>query len=368
MIFIFTFIFILNTGCGTQSEIGDKTVENVEIDDTHNSSLSWKDISLKEMMRHTVSVSSEKISEINLDESDEYVQINNNIINGNFIFPYKKGYLYGCEKVGKNKTNMVFFYDNGKGKITEQRMPEQLFYICDNAIYYYESGSLKRNTNGKIETIIKFQYSEWNCLFLANHYIYYTDINEENAKTYIYRVDYQGNQKKKLYEFDTNIDQIYLYKNELWFVFHEFNNIEKSGLGRLNCSSNNVVIYEGIVPEGTSEAANKISIVNGYVYFNSSGFKRLNIQNNSVEELFHDNVEGVNFLENCILFYKDKTLYRRDSKGVKKIRKLKGKTEGFEGIRVENNKIFLQSYEGAFYKKISEINKQGEVIRNITNH
>lgn len=363
MIIILTFISILNLGCAKQSGMENGSEKNVTVNNTHIDSFSWKKISLKEMINHTVSVSSEKISEINLDESDKYVQINNNIINGNFIFPYKKGYLYGYEKDG---TNIAIFYDNGEGEISEQkRMPEQLLYVCDNVIYYNEAGSLKRNINGKVQTIINFQYSEWNCLFLSKNYIYYTDINEEDAKSYIYRIDYQGNQKKKLYEFDINIDQIYLYKNELWFVFHEFENIEKSGLGRLNCLSNAVVIYKDIAPEGTSEAANKISIMNGYVYFNSLGFKRLNIQKNSVEEIFHDNMEGVNFTDNCILFYKDKILYRRDSKGVKKIMKLKGKTKGFEGIRVENDRIYIQLYEGAFYKKIIQINKQGEVIRNV---
>ncbi len=85
-----------------------------------------------------------------------------------------------------------------------------------------------------------------------------------------------------------------------------------------------------------------------------------------MEELFPSDVEGVNFAEDCIIFYKNKTLYKRDSEGVKKLWRLKGKTAGFEGVRVEKNKIYVQSYEGAFYKKISEINKKGKIIRTVT--
>lgn len=44
-----------------------------------------------------------------------------------------------------------------------------------------------------------------------------------------------------------------------------------------------------------------------------------------MKKLFSDDVEGVNFAEDCVIFYKNKTLYKRDFKGVKKLRKLKGK-------------------------------------------
>lgn len=358
-LYFFTFVFMLtlNTGCSAQ--------RNVANNDTYNVSSDWKSISLKERKNYITPIS-KKTSKIDLNESDEYVQINNNIINGNFIFPYNNGYLYSCEKGGGDGPDMIFVYDNGQGKIVEQEnIPEQILYVCDNAIYYNEDACIKRDVNGKIEAIVKFQFPEENCLYWAKNYIYYTDTNEDVGKTYVYRVDYYGKQKKKLYEFDTGIDQIYLYKNELWFIFHEFNDIEKSGLGKVNCSSNDVVIYKDIVPEGSSNAGNKISIKNDYVYFNSSGFKRLNIQNNSVEELFHDSVEGMNFVDNCILFYKDNILYGKDSNGVKKLKKLKGKTDGFGGIRVDDNKIFIQSFGGAFYQKICQINNQGKVIKNI---
>ncbi len=111
-----TFIFILNTGCGTHSEIEDRTEENVEINDIYNNSNSWLNISLKEMMNHVVLVSSERISEINLVESDEYVQINNNIINGNFVFSYKKDTSMVVEKRGKMDLKWLFFMTMVRGK------------------------------------------------------------------------------------------------------------------------------------------------------------------------------------------------------------------------------------------------------------
>lgn len=361
-ILAFLCLLLLCTGCDNSKKISEQSLSS-------KAPIQESVINLNEMMNHVISVSEEVASEINLEESDEYVQINNNMINGNFIFSYKKGYLYGCEKEGKEGAEMAIFYNDGKGKIVEQKsMPEQLIYVHDNAIYYHETGSLKCNMNGRIKTIIKSRYSDGNSLFFADKYIYYTDINEEDNKTYIYRVDYEGSHKEKLYIFDTSIDQIYLYENELWFVFYEFQDTEKSGLGKVNCSNNDIAVYKDIAPEGTSEAGNKISIMNGYVYFNSSRFKRLNIQNDTVEELFHANVEGVNFVKDGILFYKDKSLYKRDSDGVKKIRKLKGKTAGFEGIRVENDRIYIQSYEGAYYTNIIEINKQGDVIGTISNN
>lgn len=324
-IYILLFVLALNTGCETQKAVGDKKEANIENNDTHSNSQSCQNIHLKEAEKYNVSVSDEKNLDMNVVEQDEYAQINNHIINGNDIVSLKKGFHYRYEKDG-----------------------------------------LKCSNNGKTKTIIKYQYSEWNSLYFADKYIYYTDINDENKKTYICRVDYQGNQKKKLYTMDVYVDQIYLYNNELWFVFHEFENIEKSGLGRVNCSTYDITVYENIDPEGTSEAGNKISIANGCVYFNSSGFKRLNIQKNVVEELFPSDVEGVNFAEDCIIFYRNKTLYKRDSKGVKKLWRLKGKTAGFEGIKVEKNKIYIQTYERAFYKKISEINKKGKIIRTVT--
>lgn len=355
-------VLVFTTGCQTKNETKNPSKENVQNSDPYSGSQGCVNISLQEMKDQKISVASEAISDINLAETDAYAKINNNMINENFIFSHKKGFLYMGEKEGAES---AVYYDNGNGKITEQNIPGQPVYVRDDAIYYNEAGSLKCNTNGKIETIAKFQYSEWNSLFLADKYIYYTDINENGKKSYIYRVDYQGSQTEKLYTFDVNIDQIYLYKNELWFVFHDFDDTTQNGLGRVNRSDNDVAVYEDIAPKGTSEAGNKISIVNDYVYFNSSGFKRLNIQNNSVEELFPENVEGVNFTEDCILFYKNKTLYRRDSQGVKKIRKLKGKTAGFEGIRVENDKIYVQSYEGAFGNRIEEIDGRGERVKNI---
>lgn len=36
-------------------------------------------------------------------------------------------------------------------------------------------------------------------------------------------------------------------------------------------------------------------------------------------------VEGVNFAEDCIIFYRNETLYKRDFKGMKKLWSLKGK-------------------------------------------
>lgn len=311
-----------------------------------------------------VSATKKKRKEIHGEEDDEFVRINNNIINGNFIVPYQEGYLYGIETGGDGSVT-TFFYDDGQGNLSRQQGLPDVLYVLGDSIYYREEGGLKRKTGGTIENIITYEYSDWNSLFLAENGIYYTEVNEEQNKTYVYRVDYAGDQKELLYELDVYAEQIYFYRNELWFIFHDFDDTDTSFLGRLNVEDHSVTIYKNIHPKGTSDAGNQISLNNGYVYFNSSGFKRLNIQDNSVEQIFHDDVEGVNFIDNYILFYKDNSLYKMNSEGRERIKKLKGKTAGFNGIRVEDNKMYMESYAGAFYCKISQIDLKGKVVKNI---
>lgn len=54
-----------------------------------------------------------------------------------------------------------------------------------------------------------------------------------------------------------------------------------------------------------------------------------------------------------------------DSDGVKEIKTLKGSTDGFNGIRVEDDKIYIGIYSGAFYSRISQIDTNGRTIKDI---
>lgn len=124
------------------------------------------------------------------------------------------------------------------------------------------------------------------------------------------------------------------------------------------CGKNGSEIGEGYL----------LSIQNGYVYFNASGLKRLNIQDNTVEQVYPKNVEFINFAEDSILFARNGVLYRMNQDGTTKILEL-GKdyaeTGGIGGIHVEDQKIYFMSYEGAFYSYIDQIDLSGKTKKKI---
>ncbi len=103
----------------------------------------------------------------------------------------------------------------------------------------------------------------------------------------------------------------------------------------------------------------------GYLYFNHSGLKRLHMEKGSIESMYKDDVEGVNFIKENILFYKDKVLFLWNSGAIKKVKTLSKKEDGFSGIRVEENKIYVETYKGAFSKTISQIDIEGTVVKRI---
>lgn len=139
-------VLVFTTGCQTKNETKDPSKENVQNNDSYSGSQGCVDISLQEMKDQKISVASEAISDINLAETDAYAKINNNMINGNFIFSYKKGFLYTGEKEGAES---AVYYDNGNGKITEQNIPGQPVHVRDDAIYYLQGG-LSGQPNEKV--------------------------------------------------------------------------------------------------------------------------------------------------------------------------------------------------------------------------
>ena len=376
-ILMITAILSLCTGCSArntaQADVPDATENNsngtivAEEGNTHNDPAGSTIISVKEAARNAVPVSDADLSEISI-ETDPYVQLNNNMLSGNFLFPYQKGYLYPSGQDDKDGPYSVIIYEDGQGNCSEQKnLPETVLCALDDAVYYYENGglhetgSLKCDRDGKTETIIQFQSEYEHSLFFANDIIYYTDdIDDENHKTSVYKTDYKGNQKQLLYEFDVIADQIYIYKNDLWFTFRTSDD-DQTGLGRLDLTDHSVMVYKDIDLSETRY----ITANNGYVYFSSSGLKRLNIQDNSVEKIFHDDVDGINFADSSLFFFTEKVLYRADSGRLKKIMKVKGKTDGFDGICVDGGKIFVETYGGAFYNYISQIDRNGKVVRKI---
>lgn len=311
-----------------------------------------------------------KATKLNIKKDDPWVQSNNNRMNGSFVLPYQEGYFYDAA-IGEQKSDSVVVYQDAKGNTAEQEdMCLTMFLYEDNGfVYFYDDNKreLKRRKDGKTETIIEFFYTSEmeKPVFFAEEAIYYTDITDE-YETYVCKVGYDGTQKQELYKIDdVHLEQIYKYGNELWFISRELidtdSTDERYRLGKINLDDDSLTVYEGIDldPEG------RLSFNNGYVYFSSNGLNRINIREECVEQVFGKNVYAVNFTDDSLLFCKNRTLYRMDSDGMKKIKTLKGSTDGFNGIRVEDNEIYIGTYSGALYSAISQIDKDGKTVKNI---
>lgn len=310
-----------------------------------------------------------KATKLNIKKDDPWVQSNNNRMNGSFVLPYQEGYFYD-EAIGEQKSDSVVVYQDGNGNTEKQEdMCLTMFLYEDNGfVYFYDDNKeeLRRRKDGKTETIIEFFYTceMEKAVFFAEEAIYYTDITDK-YETYLCKVGYDGTQKQELYKIDdVHLEQIYKYGNELWFISRESIGTgidERYRLGKINLDDDSLTVYQGIDldPEG------RLSFNNGYVYFSSNGLNRINIREECVEQVFGKNVYAVNFMDDSLLFCWDRTLYRMDSDGMKKIKTLKGSTDGFNGIRVEDNEIYIGTYGGALYSAISQIDKDGKTLKNI---
>ncbi len=320
-----------------------------------------------------ISVTKTDLTDIVLSEEDEYVQVNNNIINGNFIHPYQGGYFYTVEKGDKDGPDEVTVYDDGQGQLTDRSDLSDynyILHISGDSFYYWGGDGLKQQTGSESKTIISDTIGDFDKIFLAKDGIYYAQAgDEENKTTYLGMVDYQGKTNRRLYTLDVDVSQIYFYRDALWFVFREFDDEDAVNLlGKLNFSDQEISIYHLNGKQIGNFEGDIISIQNEYVYFNASGLKRLNIQNNTVEQVYPKNVEWINFVEDSILFARNRTLYRMNQDGVTKILKLGknyGETAGIGGIRVEDQKVYLKFYEGAFYDCIDQIDLSGKIKKKI---
>lgn len=316
-----------------------------------------------------ISVTQTDLTDIVLSEEEEYVQGNNNINNGNFIHPYQGGYFYAVERFDKDGPDAAMVYDDGQGQISDRSdLPEYFLHISGNSFYYWDEDGLKWQTGEKTKTIIPDRNDDFHTMIcLAEDGIYYAQADEENKTTYLGMVDYEGKTDRQLYALDVDVSQIYFYQDVLWFVFEEFDDEDDvNRLGKLNLANQEISIYP--LNGNEIEEGYLLSIQNGYVYFNASGLKRLNIQDNTVEQVYPKNVECINFVEDSILFSRNRTLYRMNQDGVAKILKL-GKdyaeTGGIGGIHVEDQKVYLMSYEGAFYSYIDQIDLSGKIKKKI---
>lgn len=309
-----------------------------------------------------------KRKDLNVKQENEYVQHNNNLVNGGEIFPYQGGYLFRVEKLPYDGGNSMFVYDDGKGTVAEcQELPGNgvlLEYILDDYIYYYDSGknSLFREKDGQVESVIEFQHYGGALRYYAEDGIYFIDIDEEEEKSYIGKSGYDGTDSHKLYKLNVAVDQVFKYQDDLWFVYHKFD-AEKQRVGRISLTDNKVCAYKEIVLKGSSTSGSRIFFNNGYLYYISAGLNRLNIQEDALEQVYGDDLQGLNFTKDSIWFYTEKNLYKMNKDGSEKIMKLTGDAEGFCGIRVDQGKIYLQTYAGGLYNKFYQLHETGNIVR-----
>lgn len=313
----------------------------------------------------------QKATKLNIKKDDPWVQSNNNRMNGSFVLPYQEGYFYDAV-TGEQKSDSVVVYQDGKGNTEEQEdmCLTEFLYEDNGFVYFYDDSTreLKRRKDGKTETIIEFFYTleMEKAVFFAEEAIYYTDIDiTDKYETYLCKVSYDGKQRQELYKIDgAHLEQIYKYGNELWFISREpigTDIDERYRLGKIDLVDDSLTVYQGIDPDPEG----RLSFNNGYVYFSSNGLNRINIREEWMEQVFGKNADAVNFTDDSLLFCKDRTLYRMDSNGMKKIKTLKGSTDGFHGIRVEDNVIYIGTYSGGLSSAISLIDKDGKTIKNI---
>ncbi len=297
----------------------------------------FKTISLKDARR--IRTDKKTRDRIHAGEDVPDIQKNNNRINGSFVVAREEG-DFTDEAPLYRKDGYSYFYDDRENE-------------------------LKRTGGNGTETIINFHYSQWNPVFFAEDAIYYTDIAQSN-KTFLCRIDYSGRKRQELYKIDTEIEQIYKYREDLWFIYCDLSEDMITGLGRIRLSDGSVAIYKDICQEGDSDAGSQLSFYNGFVYYNSEdGLSRLNIQEDCVEQLFHAKADAVNFFDDSLLFCRRRNLYRMGPEGVKRIKTLKRAVDGFDGIRVEEDRIYVRSYSGGQYMKINQIDIDGRIVKMI---
>lgn len=314
-------------------------------------------VNLKNAAKKTALINKNTMKSVLIKEDSTVTQMNNNIIYGNFIIPYQNGYFYSVDSGQGDGPDDILVYEDAKGNVSQQKEWLNILFVRDD-IYYCTMDGLKRQRNEDVESIITFQSSVcWESYYVSENYIYYSVVDEEQEKTYIGKVDYDGKQKQILCELDIQIEQIYLYRGKVWFQYHEFSDTDKTGLGRLDLNNFVIEIYDNI------QTDSKFTVNDGYIYFNSSGLKRLNVNDNLVETIYEKNVDGVNFFEDSILFYSDKNLYKINSKGLKKLKKLRGKTAGYSGILVDNKKVYIGTYAGSFYTGFYEMDETGKTVK-----
>lgn len=311
------------------------------------------------------SVAKKQRKDLDIIQEQEYVQQKNNrMLHGGDIFPYQGGCFFCVDKEFSEGGNSMYVYDDGQGTVTEfselSRSGVALEYASDDSIYYYDSeeNSLIRESKGQSERVIDFECEKIDDCYTEEG-IYYAEMDEEKEKTYIGRVDYDGTDGHKIYELNVAVSQIYKYQDDLWFVYYKFDGT-KNRLGRIHLPDHKVYVYKEINPDDSTPF---ISFNNGYLYYNSSGLCRLNIQEDTVEQVYKDNAEFINFTKDSLWFSAGKKLYKMDKDGVKEIMKLKGDTDGFCNILADKDKIYIETYSGGLYNDFYLMDETGKVLK-----
>ncbi|MCH5267414.1 MAG: hypothetical protein J1E62_03630 [Lachnospiraceae bacterium] len=373
LILAFAFMMCVgSTGCGVQS--GEKQTESkadsvmISEDSTVKSNASKEPLSINvKDSANKISVTETELSEIAASEEDDYVRINNNLAEYFFLHSYKDGYFYAVQKPEIDGPDEVFFYRDSQGQLSEcedfpDGMDYYILYSFDDSIYYYDESYVKRWQNGKETDIIECNVGFTRDVTLTEDYIYYLDVDEDEDASYIGRADYEGEESRQLYALDVCVEDICFYQDAIWFTYSDFGNDDDIWkLGKLDLSSHAVDVYDNLQLADSGGLYGRISINNGFVYFNSPDFQRLNIKDNTVETISKDEVDGLNFVDDSILFFKGKKIYRANNDEIKKIMTVKH-CDGIGGINVLDGKIYIKTYAGSMHDEIYQIDLEGNTV------
>ncbi len=351
-VFLIMFACIVFVACGSPAGRGGETVAD--------STSGAVRLSLPESVSQSVvTVEERALTDLEL-EPEEDIGIDNALCT-NMVMPYKNGCFFYANYDGVQTDgdyDVTCYYEDEEGNVSRREDISHLFYVRGDTVFYTdEGGKLKSNKDGGITYDVSC--SRGYPLCFAEDGIYCAETEEETENTSIYRADYRGGKKQLVCEMEKAVQQICAYRGELWFVYREPGG-ERERLACYDPEERQTRVYVNLPLTGHMS----FTVQGGWLYLNSHGLKRLNVEENVLEPVYRKDAEGMLITEFGIYFFREDGLYRRSPEGIKKIKSLEG-ASGFDCITTDGKKLYEETYEGAFYREVSQIDEEGHVLRKI---
>lgn len=282
---------------------------------------------------------------IEVEESDKYNQLNYNMLNGDFIFPYKDGYYCNVSKE-INEPDSEYIFIKGMSDANKYQRYDDIICIMDQSIYYIDlNGTLSvADFDGTTEFLEKNLP-----LYFKNDRIYMSTVVDGVGE--FFSVDMKGKDKKVLLTLESDARFI-IHNDRLWFSIDKLYSIRLDGT--------DLKAYPSINPE-------KMLVNNGHLYYTENEMRgsrllRLELSSLKLQVIWPEPVCYFNFSADSLFFETKDGLWRvNDSRDM--IYSLKGGSY-IEGIHTEGAKIYIRetSHE---YESIYELDRDGKIIKTI---